>query len=420
MTAFAALALLSAPGQALELRGHGGPVHALDVSPGGERTLSGGFDNAAIVWTLPGGAAESVLRFHNGPVKAAIFITDERFLTGGDDGVVALWSVGRGEPERVFTGHQNAVAGLALAPDKRSFASAGWDGAVRVWPLDGGEPAVIEAHQGPATSVAFAPSGAVVSAGGQDRTLKVWDASGGQARVVVLDAPPNAVRVAPNGEIAVSGADGAVRFFTADLAPAGSVSLGSTTLIAFAQSADGWRLAAGGVRGAAAVIDARTKTITARLTGPGLPVWSLAFTPDGASVLSGGADRVIRRWDAVTGAPSSPVIAAADADPLAPYKGERGAEVFRACAACHTLTPDDGARAGPTLHGVFGRRIATARGYKYSEALKRLDIVWSSETIAELFRQGPSVYTPGTKMPEQIVKPDDLAALIAFLEKATR
>ena len=51
--------------------------------------------------------------------------------------------------------------------------------------------------------------------------------------------------------------------------------------------------------------------------------------------------------------------------------------------------------------GVFGRRIATLPGYNFSEALTHMDIVWTPETVAKLFELGPSVYTPGTKMPDQ-------------------
>jgi len=39
------------------------------------------------------------------------------------------------------------------------------------------------------------------------------------------------------------------------------------------------------------------------------------------------------------------------------------------------LRPDEGNRAGPTLAGIFGRRIATLPGYNFSAALKTLDIV---------------------------------------------
>jgi cytochrome c len=78
-------------------------------------------------------------------------------------------------------------------------------------------------------------------------------------------------------------------------------------------------------------------------------------------------------------------------------------------------------RAGPTLAGIFGRRIATLPGYNFSEPLKHLDIVWTPETVAKLFEVGPMSYTPGTKMPEQrIGSPADRAALVKFLEKATK
>ena len=77
--------------------------------------------------------------------------------------------------------------------------------------------------------------------------------------------------------------------------------------------------------------------------------------------------------------------------------------------------------AGPTLHGLFGRRMGSVAGYAYSERLARGDITWTPETVADLFTRGPDVVTPGTKMPVQTVgNAEDLAALLRFLEAATR
>ena len=143
--------------------------------------------------------------------------------------------------------------------------------------------------------------------------------------------------------------------------------------------------------------------------------------PDSRTLLTGGADNIIRRWNAVTGEPVDALLVETAPDPLAAYAGDRGAEIYRACVACHTLTPDQANRAGPTLSGIFGRRIATAPGYHFSEALKRLDIVWTPETVAKLFEVGPAAYTPGTKMPEQRIGSEaDRAALVKFLERATK
>ncbi len=65
------LSLASSSAQA-QLRGHGGPVRALAISPDGKTAISGSFDQTAIVWSLARQAAEQVLRFHDGAVNAAV------------------------------------------------------------------------------------------------------------------------------------------------------------------------------------------------------------------------------------------------------------------------------------------------------------------------------------------------------------
>jgi cytochrome c len=192
-------------------------------------------------------------------------------------------------------------------------------------------------------------------------------------------------------------------------------------VISLAVSPDGALVAAAGIRGSVAVIERKERKLARTLVGPGLPVWSVVFLPDSRTMLTGGTDRVIRRWDAVTGDHIGAVTMDERQDPLAAYAGDPGAEIYRACVACHTLSPDEGNRAGPTLAGIFGRKIATLPGYNFSDALKKLDIVWTPETVAKLFEVGPAEYTPGTKMPEQrIGSPEDRKALTDFLSKATK
>lgn len=412
------LALLPTAGQ--ELRGHGGPVRAVAVSGDGRLALTGSFDQSAILWDLAGGSAVKVLRFHQGAVNAAVAINGLGFATGGEDGRIALWRGDAAEPVRVIEGHKGPVAALALSPEGSHIASASWDETVRVTALADGGARVLEGHKGPVNGVAFAPGGAVVSAG-YDASLRIWPPGDGVARIVTLPASLNGVVIAPDGEIAVTAADGRLRFFGPDGAARGELEIGQTPLIALAIAADGATIAAGGLRGQVALVDRKARTIRATLIGPGMPVWSLAFLPDGRQLLSGGADRLVRRWNAVTGEHVGAVVPRAGADVLAAFQGERGAELFRACAACHTLTPADGNRAGPTLNGIFGRRIATAPGYAYSDALKRMDIIWSKESVAKLFELGPNTYTPGTKMPEQTIgSAEDRQALVDWLEKVTR
>ena len=409
--------IAASPVQA-QLRGHGGPVRAVAVAPDGRSAISGSFDTSVIRWSLVRNTADQVLRSHDSAVNAVAILPDGRFVTAGEDGRIAVWVPGAERPATVFEGHEGPVVALAVSPDGATLASASWDRTVRLWALRGGAPRVLTGHEQNVNGVAFLPDGRPVSAG-YDATLRIW--SGDEARVIPLPAPLNAVAVAPDGEIAAAGADGRVYVLGPEGELRDAIEAQTTPVVSLAVTRDGALLAAAGVRGSVAVIERRTRKVARTLLGPGMPVWSVAFFPDGRTLLTGGADRVIRRWDALTGEPVGTVALGAPEDPLAAYAGDRGAEVFRACVACHTLTPDEGNRAGPTLHRIFGRRIATLPGYNFSEALTKLDIVWTPETVAKLFEVGPAAYTPGTKMPEQrIGSPEDRKALVEFLERATQ
>ena len=73
------------------------------------------------------------------------------------------------------------------------------------------------------------------------------------------------------------------------------------------------------------------------------------------------------------------------------------------------------------LFYLFGRKAGSLEGYTYSEALLKSEIIWSAETIARLFTDGPDIVTPGTKMPIQRMKNKrDRDDLISYLKIATK
>jgi cytochrome c len=268
--------------------------------------------------------------------------------------------------------------------------------------------------------VAFSPDGKQVISAGYDTTLRIWSLGGDGEIVRRLPSPLNTVAVAPDGEIVAAGATGKVFFLSPKGEVRSEVEASPTPVIQIALSPDGKLVAAAGVRGSVAVIDRKARKLVRTLIGPGLPVWSVAFFPDNRTLLTGGTDRMIRRWDAIRGEPIDTVVVGAPDDPLKAYAGDHGAQVFRHCIACHTLSPGEGNKAGPSLHGIFGRKIASLPGYHYSEALKHMNIVWTPKTVSKMFEVGPMKYTPGTKMPEQkIGSAADRKALMDFLAKAT-
>src|SRR5947209_13399761 len=92
------LLLVASPTAQAQLRGHGGPVRALAISPDGTQALSGSFDTSAILWSLQRNAAEQVLRFHDGAINAVAFLPDGRIATSGEDARIAIWRPGEPQP----------------------------------------------------------------------------------------------------------------------------------------------------------------------------------------------------------------------------------------------------------------------------------------------------------------------------------
>src|SRR5262249_57220608 len=142
-------------------------------------------------------------------------------------------------------------------------------------------------------------AGRVVVAG-SDAGLRFWPLRipAEPPQVVTLPAPLNAVAIARDGEILAAGADGRVYFVSSVGKPESAVEAQPTPIVSIAVSPDGRLIAASSIRGSIAIIDQASRMLSRTLVGPGLPVWSLAFLPDNRTLLTGGTDRIIRRWDA--------------------------------------------------------------------------------------------------------------------------
>ncbi len=94
----------------------------------------------------------------------------------------------------------------------------------------------------------------------------------------------------------------------------------------------------------------------------------------------------------------------------------RGEKLFNECAACHS--PDRAAKdtVGPSLHGVVGRKAGEGTEFRYSPAMKRSGITWSSDTLNS-FISDPQKLVPGNRMPYSgLPEAKDRADLIAYLQ----
>lgn len=415
------------------LVGHGGPIKAVRIDIESGRVLTGSFDYAMMAWDISGAEPRVLARFedHDGAVNAVAFIPgSSRALSAGDDGAVYVWDIDTRQIVHRFEGHQGKVVGLAVSSDGHWAVSASWDRTARIWDLARLAPGpVLEGHQGPVNAAVFSADGSQIYTASYDGSIAVFQRDDGSyVRPVykhgwginVLERLPDSEKLVFG---AINGSAGVVDIETGELVI--ELTSHERPVLALAVLQKPSLVATGGADGVIRVSRAGDGAVIEEYQNPYGPIWALAFTSEGRSMYYGGLDDFATLWHVRPRQPFEPVQSefprrfqeTAEGDDLLT---QGRIQFARKCSVCHTLTPDGANRAGPTLHGLFGRRIGTVPGYPYSEALKHMDIIWTEETVSKLFELGPDEFTPGSKMPLQ--KMTDKAqrdALVAYLKAAT-
>jgi len=416
---------------------HGGPVRGLALSPDGSTLVTASFDYSAVVWGAKALEEQTTLLGHEAAVNTAAFSADGSLLaTAGDDGAVLLWTkeqIGQDSAEPVvLQGHKGKVVGLAFSSDGKMLASASWDGSIGIWPLAGtapdkSEPArFITGHDGPVNAVQFSDDNDYLYSAGYDGQVRYWRLqndeylrspvrNGWGVSVFMVDEKADL--------IAFGGSDG--QMVVQRLSDEKNyLRLGDErvpVLSLFYDAKDGL-IGFGNAKGRVVLVDTLDWSVVRDFNAANGPIWSLVIMPGAESIIVAGLDDFITRWP-IYEFPPEFLESPGPARRFHPTKdignGER--QFARKCSVCHTLQVDGRRRAGPTLFGVFGRQAGTLEGYPYSDALLKSTIIWDEATIDRLFKDGPDVVTPGTKMPIQRMKnAQDRQDLVRFLQSATK
>lgn len=200
-----------------------------------------------------------------------------------------------------LTGHRAAVYSVIAGLDHESFLTAGGDGWIVHWDVRNPDPGKVVANvEGQVFALAcHRPSGQYL-AGTMQGDLH-WFEEGKPARNAGMRHHPGGVFgiMVTDDAIWTSGGDGRVTVWDPNTKrPLHSIQVARKSVRRLAYHEEKGFLAAATSDGEISILDSTTLAIRERIPNAHTPaVFSVAFSPDGKTLWSGGRDARIRKWD---------------------------------------------------------------------------------------------------------------------------
>jgi WD40 repeat protein len=231
--------------------------------------------NAELLYTFWG---------HSKPINQVIFSPNGNFLASSDGLEIVIWETQTGESQAILPGHISTTQGgiypapipsLAFSSDGTMLASSSWsqgiaaDDSLIVWDVQTGEKIHRLVGSDGCNEVIFSQDGQkLISSCGLG--VQVWDArTGKQLLQVYEDRPVDSITLSPDGTVLA----------TVDLNVSGGFAGEDSRVIRL------WRLT-----------DTEATPLDS-LTGHTGEVDQIAFSPDGAYLVSSSYDNTVKVWD---------------------------------------------------------------------------------------------------------------------------
>jgi len=317
------------------LEGHKAQIYAVGFSPDGSRAVTGSFDHNLRLWRVTDGKEIAHMPGHGDKVYS-IAVAPNGIVASGDlSGEIRLWDGRDGRSLRTMGKQKTAVGALSFSPDGKLLLSG--IGSVptncHVYDVANGKEIVAySGHDNLVIATAFSPDGRwAATGGGANEEIHLWDPHSAKPRPGPDGKP---LRLAGQGQpvwAAAFSADGrrigwgnAPDYGSKQPAtshgpleqvlalPLGGGSLGAPVAPGEAKAGAFRRAQAsfggfslsdrkGGTYGLDAILDiskdGRTVASITRDSTDGYAHRSYSFTPDGETVISGGANGVLTAYD---------------------------------------------------------------------------------------------------------------------------
>jgi WD40 repeat protein len=293
---------------------HGSTVNSVDFSPNGRFVVSSSWDGTVRVWETVTGRDVARMAYR-GLASTAIFSPDGKYVissgcdqlqeftcAAGDD--VRVWETDPGD-ELPSIYQEDGVYGLFLDTDSNHLVAENGNSA-RIWDLQTQKETFRISYESYLHALAYNSTKNYVATAGDDKNIEIWDASKGDSVTKLQSEFAFPMVFSPDGKYLATGSYGepvAIHILdSTSWKEASQISPAQFGGIApFLFSQDGKYLIAGGCdtsvdrncnqRTAVGVWELSTGRQIARIQHE-RPVRSIAISPDGEYIISGGCDEV--------------------------------------------------------------------------------------------------------------------------------
>ena len=185
--------------------GHTKSVNVIDLSPDGGNLASGSSDQTVRLWSFPAGDLLQTFHERKQSVGALTFSPDGRWIASGWYGGWLSVRTIEGQPIAGFKASQRHITSLAFSPQANLLASAGIGNDIKLWQLPCGEAiATLSHHQGAVGSLKFIEAGNRLVSFGYEKRAVFWDLPSMKPERVfeVTGSDPRGLVVSPDESIA--------------------------------------------------------------------------------------------------------------------------------------------------------------------------------------------------------------------------